>query len=68
MIRLQQTPHGPTFNHTRSDGPFDPCPECLGRMSREQLIELARDLLALRRCDCGREKHGAQCPVCDNDE
>ena len=34
----------PTFNHSRSDGPFDPCPECLARMTRSELCELVRDL------------------------
>lgn len=33
----------PTFNHTRGDGPFDPCPECLELMSDEQLWDLADD-------------------------
>lgn len=34
----------PRFNCTRDDGPFDPCPECLPRMSREDLVALVKDL------------------------
>lgn len=34
----------PTFNHTRADGPLDPCPLCLPLMSREQLVALVRDM------------------------
>jgi hypothetical protein len=34
----------PSYNHTRSDGPFDPCPICLQLMSRAELIEYASDL------------------------
>lgn len=34
---------GPYFNHTRADGPFEPCPLCLEKMSREQLLALAKD-------------------------
>ena len=26
------------FNHTREDGPFDPCPICLPLMSKDELI------------------------------
>lgn len=36
----------PTFNHTRADGPFDPCPICLEQMSRADLIALVKDLRA----------------------
>ena len=28
----------PSFNHTRADGPFDPCSVCLKLMSRKSLI------------------------------
>lgn len=38
-----EKPHGPYFNHSRSDGPFEPCPVCLEQMSREQLLALAKD-------------------------
>jgi hypothetical protein len=31
-----------TFNHTRADGPFDPCPECLERLDRGALLALAK--------------------------
>ena len=41
-------PGRPTFNHTRGDGPFDPCPQCLVLMSREDLIALVRDLTERR--------------------
>lgn len=34
----------PAYNHTRSDGPFNPCPICLPLMSREDLIALVSDL------------------------
>ena len=34
----------PTFNHTRGDGEFNPCPECLRLMTREQLIALVDDM------------------------
>lgn len=34
----------PTFNHTRADGPYDPCPECLRKMPRAHLISLVEDL------------------------
>jgi len=34
----------PTFNHTRGDGPENPCPECLKAMTRSQLIEYIQDL------------------------
>lgn len=34
----------PTFNHSRADGPYDPCPKCLRKMTREQLIALVSDL------------------------
>lgn len=33
----------PAFNHTRADGPFDPCPECLELMNKAELIALAKD-------------------------
>jgi hypothetical protein len=35
----------PTYNHSRADGPFMPCPECLRRMPRKDLIALAEDLM-----------------------
>jgi hypothetical protein len=38
----------PTFNHTRADGPFEPCVECLQRMTREQLIALVLDMRETR--------------------
>ncbi len=38
----------PSFNHTRADGPFEPCTECLQRMTREQLIALVLDMRAVR--------------------
>ena len=41
-------PGRPTFNHTRGDRPFDPCPKCLVLMSREDLIALVRDLTERR--------------------
>jgi hypothetical protein len=34
----------PSFNHTRADGPFDPCPECLALMDAVQLRDLVHDL------------------------
>ena len=34
----------PTYNHTRVDGPHDPCPKCLERMPRVGLIDLIKDL------------------------
>lgn len=36
----------PTYNHSRGDGPFDPCPECLKLMRKKALRELVRDLMA----------------------
>jgi len=36
---------GPTFNHTRSDGPFDPCPACAALMSPAAREPLYRDVL-----------------------
>lgn len=33
----------PAFNHTRADGPFDPCPLCLEVLSRDALLALAKD-------------------------
>lgn len=38
----------PTYNHTRDDGPFAPCPTCLGLMDRESLMALVKDM---RACD-----------------
>lgn len=35
---------GPSYNHTRADGPFDPCPKCLSEMSSQALRELVEDL------------------------
>lgn len=35
----------PTFNHTRSDGPFDPCPECAALMGPASREALYRDLI-----------------------
>jgi hypothetical protein len=35
----------PTYNHSRADGPFMPCPQCLRRMPRKDLIALAEDLM-----------------------
>jgi len=35
----------PSFNHTRADGPFSPCPACLEVMSAADLRALVRDLL-----------------------
>lgn len=43
-VAVARTGEGPSFNHTRADGPFDPCPECLERMSRDSLLALAKDL------------------------
>ena len=40
----QQAKAFPTFNHTRGDGPMDPCPECLALLSREQLLAYVQDL------------------------
>jgi hypothetical protein len=28
----------PTFNHTRADGPYDPCPICKAEMERLRLV------------------------------
>lgn len=36
----------PPFNHTRGDGPYDPCQACLPLMSREQLVALVLDMRA----------------------
>lgn len=47
----------PTFNHTREDGPFAPCAECLPRMSKMQLIALVRDMRQVRE---DRIEFGAQ--------
>jgi hypothetical protein len=49
----------PTFNHARADGPFDPCPQCLDRMSRPALIALVKDLRACARLERGCEVCGA---------
>lgn len=34
----------PTYNHTRDDGPYNPCPECIPLMSTGELVayQLAR--------------------------
>lgn len=40
------TDESPTFNHTRGDGLYDPCPICLERMTRKQLVALVKDLRA----------------------
>jgi len=32
----------PAFNHTRSDGPLDPCPICLEQMDRASLLALVK--------------------------
>jgi hypothetical protein len=37
---------GPTFNHTRSDGPFDPCPECAALMSPAGIMDAVRGSLS----------------------
>ena len=34
----------PSYNHTRADGPFDPCPQCLREMHKEDLWALIGDL------------------------
>lgn len=34
----------PPYNHTRDDGPFSPCPQCLERMPPADLRALVRDL------------------------
>lgn len=39
-----RTANEPTFNHTRGDGPFNPCPQCLQLMSHSQLIALVEDM------------------------
>jgi hypothetical protein len=33
----------PSFNHTRDDGPFDPCPTCAALMTREELLTVVND-------------------------
>lgn len=33
----------PAFNHTREDGPFDPCPACLPLMTQKDLVALVED-------------------------
>jgi hypothetical protein len=55
----------PTFNHTRADGPFDPCPECKALMTPKQLEALRKDQEVVKKieveeaettCDkCGKE-------------
>ncbi len=32
----------PAYNHTRADGPYDPCPECKALMTSAELAELER--------------------------
>lgn len=39
----------PTFNHSRADGPFDPCPICLEQMDRASLLALVKDEAATNR-------------------
>lgn len=47
VVRREHEPNpGPSYNHTRGDGPFAPCPECLSLMSRDALLDLVRDLQA----------------------
>ena len=36
----------PSYNHTRADGPFDPCPQCLDLMPRAALIACIKDMQA----------------------
>jgi hypothetical protein len=36
----------PTFNHTREDGPFNPCPECAALMTPSEREALYRDSIA----------------------
>jgi hypothetical protein len=43
MCELGNTTARPTFNHSRSDGPFDPCPICLELMDRKSLLQLIKD-------------------------
>lgn len=42
---LRSASSGPSFNHSRADGPFDPCPVCLEQMDRDALLALVKDLL-----------------------
>ena len=42
--KAQTATPAPTFNHTRADGPFDPCPSCLVMMDGASLIALVKDL------------------------
>lgn len=37
-------PRGPSFNHTRADGAFDPCPLCLDQMQAPELRKLVKSL------------------------
>lgn len=38
----------PSFNHTRADGFYDPCPICAAEMSKEDLLKVVRDMQACR--------------------
>lgn len=41
-------PDKPTFDHYRNDSRFTPCPVCLEKMSRTQLLELIHDMALLQ--------------------
>lgn len=43
-LRAAAEAAAPTFNHTRGDGVYDPCPICLAKMPREDLLALITDL------------------------
>jgi hypothetical protein len=45
-LRSAAKPKPPPYNHTRGDGPFDPCRECFYLMSKDELMALADDLRA----------------------
>ena len=38
----------PSFNHTRADGFYDPCPQCAAEMSKEDLLKVIADMQACR--------------------
>ena len=40
----KQVSKRPTFNHTRADGPYYPCPVCAAQMSKEQLLRVIVNL------------------------
>lgn len=50
----------PTFNHTRYDGPSDPCPLCEAAMSAEALEALHKDRASCARAYGYYFRHGLQ--------